>query len=36
MDTSGSNLNIKYFYSADDVFKFVKSTFDENFTIWQY
>jgi hypothetical protein len=37
MDTSDStDLNIKYFFSADDVFKFVKSTFDENFTIWQY
>ncbi len=37
MDASDdNNLDIKYFYSADDVFKFVKSTFDENFTIWQY
>ena len=33
---SNTNNNIKYFYSAADVYKFVKSTFDRNFSIWQY
>jgi hypothetical protein len=33
---SNSNHNIKYFYSAAEVYKFVKSTFDRNFSIWQY
>jgi hypothetical protein len=36
VDTSNSNHNIKYFYSAAEVYKFVKSTFDRNFSIWQY
>lgn len=37
MDTpESSNHNIKYLYSANDVLKFVKSTFDKNFSIWQY
>jgi hypothetical protein len=34
--TSNSNHNIKYFYSAEEVYKFVKSTLDKNFSIWQY
>ncbi len=34
--TSNSNHNIKYFYSAAEVYKFVKSIFDRNFSIWQY
>ena len=33
---SDSNHNIKYFNSAAEVYKFVKSTFDRNFSIWQY
>lgn len=33
---TNSNHNIKYFYSAAEVYKFVKSTFDKNFSIWQY
>jgi hypothetical protein len=33
---SNSNYNIKYFNSATEVYKFVKSTFDRNFSIWQY
>ncbi|MGC1929595.1 MAG: hypothetical protein WA667_11515 [Candidatus Nitrosopolaris sp.] len=33
---SSSNHNIKYFYSAAEVFKFVKSTFDKHFSIWLY
>jgi hypothetical protein len=33
---SNSKHNIKYFYSAAEVYKFVKSTFDRNFSIWQY
>jgi hypothetical protein len=37
LDTaSNSKHNIKYFYSAAEVYKFVKSTFDRNFSIWQY
>jgi hypothetical protein len=34
--TSTSNHNIKYFYSAEEVYKFVKSILDKNFSIWQY
>jgi hypothetical protein len=34
--TSNSNHNVKYFYSAAEVYKFVKSIFDRNFSIWQY
>lgn len=33
---TSSSHNIKYFYSAAEVYKFVKSTFDKNFSIWQY
>jgi hypothetical protein len=33
---SDSNHNIKYFNSAAEVYKYVKSTFDRNFSIWQY
>ncbi|HYA82422.1 MAG TPA: hypothetical protein VEH06_03090 [Candidatus Bathyarchaeia archaeon] len=33
---SNSNQNIKYFYSVAEVCKFVKSIFDENFSISQY
>ena len=33
---SDTNRNIKYFNSATEVYKFVKSTFDRNFSIWQY
>jgi hypothetical protein len=35
VDTSCTH-NIKYFNSAAEVYKFVKSTFDRNFSIWQY
>jgi len=31
-----SNHNINYFFSAAEVYKFVKSTFNRNFSIWQY
>lgn len=34
--TKDSINNIKYFYSASDVLKFVKNTFDKNFSIWAY